>query len=462
MGLLPARTVRFVTDMRPPIRYMTTADGVRLAYAEHGSGPPLVYVRGWIHHIDLWWDDVDYRSFFEALGSRFRVIRFDMRGNGLSDRDVTDKVTLDELVLDVEAVFDSLSIDSAIVFATCYGGPIAIRFAAANPARVDKLVLDGTYAHGPELATPEVRESVLGAVRMYSSQHTVGHALLDYFTRPDAAEARDVRRRRSRRSIASDVAGPLYELSFEWDVRGDCDAVTAPTLVTHRRSSKAVPVGLGQRLASSLPNAEFVALEGTEHNPWEGDALRTLQVMARFLGEPVDEPFSRRVKLRPTVVLFTDIEGSTSNAVRLGDTGAQQLVRAHNDIVHTGLENHGGRRVKSTGDGVLAEFSSVSQALAAAAAIQNRVAAHNEATPDASFRIRMGINAGEPLAEDDDLHGVVVNTAARICAQAHGGEILVSNVVRELATGKDFRFADAGVFDLKGLDEPVRLFRLGV
>jgi class 3 adenylate cyclase len=448
--------------MRPAIRYLTTADGVRLAYAVHGDGPPLVHVRGWMSHLDLFWEDMEFRAFFEAIGTRFRVVRYDMRGTGLSDRDVTDRLSLDELILDLDAVFDHLGLEEAVLYATCYGGPITVEWAARNPSRVSKLVLDGTYASGPQLGTPDMRESVRTAARLLGAPTTAaaGHAMLAYFTRPDGMDTRDARFRRTRQSINADVAEALYNLSFEWDVTAACESITVPTLVTHRRESHAVPVRLGRELASLLPNAELVTFPGADHNPWEGDALEPLRAMARFLGEPIDLAYRRRARLRPTIVLFTDMEGSTSNAARLGDATAQELMRANKRIVETGLDDHGGKRVKSTGDGLMAEFGSVSQALMAAAAIQAAVAAHNAEHPDASFRLRMGVNAGEPLAEDDDLHGIVVHTAARICDNAHGGEVLVSNVVRELATGKDFRFADAGVFDVKGLDEPIRLFRL--
>jgi class 3 adenylate cyclase len=347
-----------------------------------------------------------------------------------------------------------------VLYATCYGGPIAIAFAAAQPERVSKLMLDGTYARGQDLATPEVRASVMASARMLATVPGAGHALLAYFTRPDSLETRAERLKRSRQCITGPIAEALYALSFEWDVSPECSGITMPTLVTHRRRSRAVLVEHGQRLASLIPDAEFVVGEGSDHNPWEGDAQQPLQAMARFLGQPIDAAFTRRVHLRPTVILFTDMEGSTSTTARMGDVRAQDVVRAHNAIVHAGLESHAGKRVKSTGDGVMAEFPSVSQALLAAGAIQRQLATHNEANPDAAIRVRMGVNAGEPLEEDDDLHGIVVNTASRICAQAHGGEVLVSNVVRELASGKGFDFADVGVFEMKGLDEPVRLFRL--
>ena len=182
--------------------------------------------------------------------------------------------------------------------------------------------------------------------------------------------------------------------------------------------------------------------------------------MAHFLGEPFDRSYRPRTSSRPTVILFTDMEGSTATTVRMGDERAQEVVRAHNTIVRTALEGRGGRVVKSTGDGVMAAFESVSSAVHCAIDIQDRLAGHNADVPDAPIRVRIGINAGEPLAEGDDLHGIVVSTASRICDQARAGEVLVSNVVRELATGKGLRFTDAGAFELKGLEEPVRLYRV--
>ena len=445
--------------MRPPTRYVTTSDGVRIAYATHGQGPTLVFVRGWISHLDAMWDDPEFRSFFDAIGEHYTVVRYDVRGNGLSDR-APDRLGLDDLVLDLEAVMDRTGDDPVVVYATCYGGPIAARYAARHPDRVSHLVLDGTYARGDDIASEEMRESVLGMVRMLKTQPGAGYAMLDFFTNPDGGDLRKARLERARKAIDGDVASHLYHLSFELDVTRDLRSIQAPTLVTHRRRTPAIPFVHGQTVASLVPDASFVATEGRAHNPWEGDALQPLAAMARFLGTPVDRSYRPRMTVHPTVILFTDMEGSTSTTVRMGDARAQEVVRAHNAIIRRGLESRGGRVVKNTGDGVMAEFSSVSNAVNCAIDIQRLLHAHNEEQPDAAIRVRMGVNAGEPLSEDDDLHGIVVSTAARICDQAVGGEILVSNVVRELATGKGFDFSDAGAFDLKGLDEPVRLYRV--
>ncbi len=158
-------------------------------------------------------------------------------------------------------------------------------------------------------------------------------------------------------------------------------------------------------------------------------------------------------------ILFTDVEGSTALTQRLGDAKARALLREHERVVREALEAHGGSEVKTMGDGFMASFSSAKRALECAIAMQRAFAEHNEAAEE-RIKVRVGLNAGEPIAEDDDLFGTAVNEAARITATAKGGEILVSNVVRELAKGKDYLFADRGEASLKGFDEPVRLYEV--
>jgi class 3 adenylate cyclase len=420
-----------------------------------------VFVRGWISHLDAMWDDPEFRPFMEAIGSRYRVVRYDLRGCGLSDRAPAD-ISLDHLALDLTAVVDKAAgpEEPVVLYATCYGGPIAARYAAEHPDRVSQLILDGTYARGEDVATPEMRESVLGMIRMLETQPRAAHAMLDFFTNPEGNDLREMRLERTRRAIDAGAASRLYQLSFDLDVTADLRALQMPALVLHRKRTQAIPFVHGQRVAALLHDATFVAVDGAAHNPWEGDATQPLQAMARFLGEPFDAAYRPRTSARPTVILFTDMEGSTATTARMGDDRAQELVRTHNTLVRAGLDARGGRVVKSTGDGVMAAFESVSSAVHCAIEIQQRLDRHNAETPDSPIRVRMGINAGEPLSEDDDLHGIVVSTASRICDQARAGEILVSNVVRELATGKGLQFLDAGAFELKGLDEPVRLYRV--
>lgn len=446
--------------MRPPIRYAQASDGARIAYAVHGQGPPLVYARGWISHLDLLWDDPEFAPFFDAIGQHFTVIRYDVRGNGLSDRDVVGRLGLDDLVLDLEAVADKTLGDAEpfTLWASCYGGPIAARYAARHPDRVNRLIIDGSYARGAEVSTPDMREAVLGMVRMLEMQPGAGFAMLDYFTNPDPDDLRAMRMERLRHAINAKVAGELYELAFELDVVDDLLAVRSPTLVLHRKGTRAVPFDRGQRLASLIPDATFRALDGRAHNLWEGEATEALRALGEWLGAPILQSFQPRTPIQPTVVLFTDIEGSTSMTAAMGDSSAQQVVRVHNSVFDALLDANGGRKIKNTGDGLMAAFASVSQAVRCAVEAQRAFARHNASHPDAPVQVRMGLNAGEPLSEFDDLYGLVVNTAARICDAADGGQILVSNVVRELSIGKRFTFVDQGTFTLKGIGDGVRLF----
>ncbi len=448
--------------MPHPIRFALTEDEVSIAYSLHGAGPPLVFVRGWVSHLDLQWLFPDYRLFMEALGRHFTVVRYDVRGNGLSERNVVGRLTLDDLALDLHAVTAALDLDGATYMATCYGGPIVARFARQAPGAVGRLVLDGTYARGEDIGSQEMRDSVLATVKLLETQPGMASTMLGYYTHPDGSDSQraDGRDRLGREAISADVAGELYALSFELDASKDLINLDMPTLVTHRRDSKSIPVGLGRRVAALVPGASFVATEGRPHNPWDGDATDFLTATGEFLGVHLAEGYHPRVVVRPTVILFSDIVESTENSSRLGDSVAHEGTLAFQAITRQCLEMRGGRLVKSMGDGAMAEFPSVSQGIGCAIDMQHAFATFATENPDLNLHVRIGINAGEPLSQDDDLHGLVVSTAARICDQGLGSEILVSNVVRELAIGKGFSFVDRGKANLKGIAEPVHLYRV--
>ena len=440
--------------MAPPIRFALTEDEVSIAYSVHGSGPPLVFVRGWISHLDLQWLFPDYRMFMEALGRHFTVLRYDLRGNGLSERSVVGRLSLDDLALDLHAVMAAAGIYSAPFIATCYGGPIVARFAQQNPSAVERLILDSTYARGNDLSSDDnMRESVLSTVKLLQSSPGMASAFLGYYTDPDRRERSSQVDHFARDSITADVASELYGLSFELDATKDYINLDMPTLVTHRREAKAVPLDLGRRVAALVPDATFVAQEGRNTNPWDRDATALLKAMGDFLGAPIVEGYFPRVNVRPTVILFSDMVDSTETTSHIGDTAAHEINRLFHGISRECLEVRGGRLVKTMGDGLMAEFPSVSQAVGCAIDMQSTFGTQG-------LQVRIGINAGEPVSDADDLHGLVVSTAARICDQGLGGEILVSNVVRELAVGKGFSFVDRGIAKLKGIDEAIRLYRV--
>jgi class 3 adenylate cyclase len=260
---------------------------------------------------------------------------------------------------------------------------------------------------------------------------------------------------------AADAEGALGS-SFavlEYDVTALLPQVTAPTLVLHRRGDKACPFPQGREIAARIPGARFVPLEGDIHVISLGDTEALISPIEEFLlGE--EGPRARaKVSEGLQTILLTDMEGSTTLTQRLGDAGAQEVLRTHNRIIRDALSIHGGTEIKHTGDGIMASFTSAGRALACAIAIQRRFASHNESNPE-PIRVRIGLNAGEPEAEDEDLFGTAVQLAARICAHAEPGQILASNVVQELAAGKGFTFTDRGEATLKGFDEPVRLYEV--
>ncbi|CAN5610048.1 hypothetical protein BH18ACT1_BH18ACT1_19350 [soil metagenome] len=210
-----------------------------------------------------------------------------------------------------------------------------------------------------------------------------------------------------------------------------------------------------------MPGATFVALEGSAANIWEQETTGALAALAEFLELPPPVVPARPSRpSRPLVVLFTDLEGSTALTSALGDRLAQELLREHDLLVRSLLDAWGGREVKHTGDGMMTSFPSVSGALSAAAGLQAALGERNAGQEVTPLVVRVGINAGEPLEERGDLYGTVVQLAARLCASAEPGQVVVSNVVRELAAGKGFGFDDLGHADLKGFPEPVRRWAL--
>jgi len=431
---------------------------VRIAYCTHGAGPPLVLVRGWISNLDLHWADPAYRRFFGALARHFRVVRYDMRANGRSDRraPVGD---LDTLTLDLEAVLSALDLDTCTLYGATYGGLIALTYAAQHPERVDRLILDGCYTRGEDVTTRARAQWLVSMLR--DSPDVALQRVFSHYTNPDPEQA-DFRRAPAREFIDPERAAELYSLGFSVDVSGLLPDLHVPTLVLNRTKSSAVPFRQGRELAASLPDARFVALEGEAHHSWEGDADKGRLAVGEFLGvdleADVEDPEASPSPI--ATVLFTDMQSSTAITERLGDTGAQELRRAHDAIVRSALAENSGRQIKHTGDGVFASFAAVSAALQCAIRIQQGVDAYAREHPDSPLGVYIGVNSGEPIAENEDLYGSSINLAARICDQADAGQILTSNVVRELMAGKEFRFADAGEFELKGFEKPVRLHEL--
>ena len=444
--------------MEPRIQYAKTKDGVSIAYYTIGKGIPLVEMplMPW-SHIQMQYQLPDWVRWSEGLSEKRMVVRYDGRGSGLSDRRTPD-YSLDSMVLDLEAVIDAVGLERFALMAILFTGPVAIAYAARHPERLSHLLLWCSYASGSEYADlPQVK--AFQALRNQDWEiytQTGAHAFLGW-------AASDYARWYAtymQQSTTQESASAFYEANAQYDTTPLLSQVKTPTLVLHRREFSFPSVDAARNLASRIPNAHLAILDGASAGPFLEDVDALLQAIEEFLGEGEEPTAVAAAPSGLVTILFTDMVGSTDLTQRLGDAGAQDCLRTHNTIVRDALGAHGGSEVKHTGDGIMASFASASNSLEAAMAIQKAFANHNQDSAHTTIRVRIGLNAGEPVAEDDDLFGTAVQLAARVCAQAEPGQILASNVVQELAAGKGFDFADKGEAQLKGFEKPVRLHEL--
>ncbi len=453
--------------MVPPIRFVRAPDGVRVAVEVSGTGQYIVFARGWITHLELQRTDPAIEPFFSVIASHRTLVRYDTRGNGLADRDLPAPPDLKSLTSDLEAVVNSLPTTEPIeLWGSSYGGPIAINYAASHPEKVDRLILDGTYPRGADIMRPDSAAKFLDMLEMVRSQPTMVFSSLSYITDPDPHVGHDSRVNRLRRAISPETLIDLYRLSFSVDVSHLLPKVTMPTLVLHRSRTRSIPFALGRRLGADLPKGQFVGLEGRAHNLWEEDPDPALSAIGEFLGiEDLALPSADRGSQDPhfqqsMTIIFTDICGSTEMTGRLGDRAGHRVVRAHNRLVRQSLKRFGGREIKHTGDGIMASFRSATWALQAVIEMQRWAREMRRTGEAADLNLRIGLNAGEPVSDEQDLFGAVVQIASRVCDVSTPGQVLVTPVVRALATGKGFQFLDVGKHRLKGLQDPVHLWAL--
>jgi class 3 adenylate cyclase len=384
-------------------------------------------------------------------------VLFDRRGVGASQRDADD-FSLEAQVADLSAVVDNLQSERADLWGVVDGAAISVAFAVQNPQRVGRVVLWSAYDCGVEIVRPGAGRGVRELIR--GNWSLARRTIADSTFPSGSAELRRWFSDSLRETMDPEVAARQVEFYATVDVRLLLPQVAAPTLVLHRRGDRNASISAGRAVAALIPNCRFVALEGDAASPWEGD-VSYLDIVAQFLGEerPGPPPAGSPASAVHTI-LFTDMESSTALTQRLGDAKAQELVRAHNTIVREALEAHRGSEIKHTGDGIMASFASASGALECAVAIQQGVAARAEEQPEMPLGVRIGLNAGEPVAEEDDLFGASVQLARRVCDHAEPGQIVVADVVRQLATGKGFLFSDLGDTALRGFEEPVRLYEV--
>jgi class 3 adenylate cyclase len=436
------------------IGFCTSPDGISIAYGVAGQGPPLVVAPGWVSHLEYTFQE-PHAAWVRRMAEHHTFITYDKHGTGLSDRDRTE-FTIDAERRDLEAVVDHLGLEQFDLMGGSEGGPAAISYASLHPDRVRRLVLYATFADGPALAPPDFREAFVAVIR---SSWGIGSKMLTDMLLPgaDPQVAADFARMQ-RHSTSPSIAGNIIEMIYRTDVTGLLPSVKAPTLVIQRRGDRAFSVKHARILAAGIPEARLTLVEGDQHMTSRGDMDTLANEILGFLDagrESPAAPVQAQVASMRSI-LFTDLEGHTEMMQRLGDARGREVLREHERITREALMANGGSEVKTMGDGFLASFGSAQNAIRCAIALERAFAEH-EGEP---IRVRIGINAGEPIEEEDDLFGSSVILAARIAAKAEGGQVLVADVVRQLVSGKGFLFSDTGEHVLKGMEDPVRIWDL--
>jgi pimeloyl-ACP methyl ester carboxylesterase len=434
-------------------RYARSGE-VNIAYQVVGEGPlDLVFVSGWVSNLDLMWEEPSFARFLRRLASFSRLILFDKRGTGLSDRVPDDDLpTLEARMDDVRAVLDAVGAERAALLGHSEGGPMCLLFAATYPERTVALVLIGTYARRlvgdgyPFGAAPQAYEAFL-------------QEIADGWGGPVGLEGRapslvDDERFRTwwsdylRMSASPGAALALTRMNGDIDVRPALETIAVPTLVVHRTGDRSLPVEGARYLADRIRGARLAELPGDDHLPFVGDQDAILDEIEEFLTGVRRGVETDRVL---ATVLFTDIVGSTDRAVQLGDRAWRDLLDSHHLAVRRELDRWRGTEVDTVGDGFLATFDGPARAIRCACAIR-------DAVRRLGLEVRAGLHTGECEVQGDTVAGIAVHIGARVSALAGAGEVLVSSTVKDLVAGSGIEFDERGEQELKGVPGRWRLY----
>jgi class 3 adenylate cyclase len=439
----------------PPVQYAHTADGLNIAYTDVGEGDALILLPlTAFGHQQMQWDIPEYREWLSAIGRGRRLVTYDSRGTGLSSRRI-DHSTFEDWLADLDAVVSRLGLRRFVLGALNFSAMQAVGYALAHPEAVAGLILWAPIlddaAHRRRSATSAMRQMAQLDWDVYADLSGTAFG----FESQDGAKAWAEMVRQS-----GERAGYIMAVeSFSaLNLMPEAARLRVSALIFHNRQNRFVQVETVQQIAATIPQARLLMLEhGVGHvlGDLERQAAAIDSLFASAFTPSEVEPEPAAPVFR--TILFTDLEGHTPMMSRLGDARGREVLREHERLTREALAAHGGQEVKTMGDGFMASFGSAQKAIDCAIALQRAV---QGGIAGQQLRIRAGINAGEPIAEDDDLFGSSVIAAARIASKAEGGQVLVADVVRQLVAGKGFLFHDTGLHDLRGLEEPVRIWEL--
>jgi pimeloyl-ACP methyl ester carboxylesterase len=433
----------------PQTRYANSGD-VQIAYQVVGEGPPdLVFVPGWIGNVDVIWDNSLVRPLLERLCSFCRLVLFDKRGTGASERDV-GAPTLEERMDDVRAVMDAAGLHNAALFGPSEGGPMSILFAATYPERVTALVLYGTGARGRGAPDYECgygwERGLLELGKIADEEWGQGRSLAQFASEMvEIPSMRQMWARWERLGASPRGAKQLTEMVLDIDVRPILETLQVPTLVVHHTGDRAIPVESGRYLARHIPGARYWEQPG-EHLFADVDAL--VAEIEEFLTG------ARPARVRDRVlatVMFTDMVSSTERTASLGDRAFGDLLDRFRAVVRDQLQDYRGREVDTRGDDFLATFDGPARAIRCARAI-------GDAARTLGVDVRSGLHTGEIELRSDGVGGIAVNIGARVSGLAEPGEVLASRTVVDLVAGSGLEFDDRGEHELKGVPGTWRLF----
>ena len=425
---------------------------VNVAYRVVGDGPiDLVYAQGAYTHLDVYWELPAFRHYCERLAEFSRLILFDKRGYGMSDR-VPSATTLEERMDDIRAIMDAVGSERAAIIGESEGGPLALLFAAAHPERTAALILQGAEVRERtdddwpwgEATQAEHEANMAGLAARWGS----GTGIWQIAPSVHGAEwARAWRAKVQLNAATPSAAEAFMRMAFEIDVRDVVPTVKVPTLVIHATDDGVCHVENGRFLARHIRGARLVELPTADHVPWF-DPEPTVAEIREFLTGTRETARPDRVLV---TVLFTDLVMSTEVATSLGDRRWRDLLEQHHATVRRELARFDGREIDTVGDGFFATFDGPARAIRCAQAIVGAVA-------DLGLAIRAGLHTGEVEVLADKVAGIAVNIGARVAGHAAAGEIVVSSTVRDLVAGSGLAFTDRGRTTLKGVDGDWQLF----